>query len=117
MKRILMVGTGGTIAAEMTEAGLAPGLGGKDLGKEPRVEQIVRQAGTAGAELLESREPNEPIITKNMMKATRSIPTTVARRYLKNDFIDVWFYYKSSTNSNSSISLRAPANLSMMKRQ
>ncbi|MDE6107534.1 MAG: asparaginase [Oscillospiraceae bacterium] len=31
MKRILMVGTGGTIAAEMTEAGLAPGLGGKDL--------------------------------------------------------------------------------------
>ena len=31
MKRILMVGTGGTIAADMTEAGLAPGLGGMDL--------------------------------------------------------------------------------------
>lgn len=31
LKRILMVGTGGTIAAEMTEAGLAPGLGGMDL--------------------------------------------------------------------------------------
>ena len=30
-KRVLMVGTGGTIAAEMTEAGLAPGLGGADL--------------------------------------------------------------------------------------
>ena len=30
-KKILMVGTGGTIASEMTEAGLAPGLGGMDL--------------------------------------------------------------------------------------
>lgn len=30
-KRILMVETGGTIAAEMTEAGLAPGLRGTDL--------------------------------------------------------------------------------------
>ena len=29
MKRILMIGTGGTIASEMTEAGLAPGLTGE----------------------------------------------------------------------------------------
>ncbi|MCI9403246.1 MAG: asparaginase [Oscillospiraceae bacterium] len=31
MKRILMIGTGGTIASEMTEAGLTPGLGGEDF--------------------------------------------------------------------------------------
>lgn len=31
MKRILMIGTGGTIASEMTEAGLAPGLTGADF--------------------------------------------------------------------------------------
>lgn len=31
MKRILMIGTGGTIASEMTEAGLAPGLRGADF--------------------------------------------------------------------------------------
>ena len=31
MKQILMLGTGGTIASEMTEAGLAPGLGGEDF--------------------------------------------------------------------------------------
>ncbi len=31
MKRILMIGTGGTIAAEMTASGLAPGLGGEDF--------------------------------------------------------------------------------------
>ena len=29
MKKILMIGTGGTIASEMTEAGLAPGLTGE----------------------------------------------------------------------------------------
>ena len=31
MKQILMLGTGGTIASEMTEAGLTPGLGGEDF--------------------------------------------------------------------------------------
>ena len=31
MKKILMIGTGGTIASEMTEAGLTPGLGGEDF--------------------------------------------------------------------------------------
>lgn len=31
MKHILMIGTGGTIASEMTEAGLAPELGGADF--------------------------------------------------------------------------------------
>ena len=31
MKRILMIGTGGTIASEMTEAGLTPNLNSEDL--------------------------------------------------------------------------------------
>ena len=31
MKQILMIATGGTIASEMTEAGLAPGLTGADF--------------------------------------------------------------------------------------
>ena len=31
MKKILMIGTGGTIASEMTEAGLAPGMAGADF--------------------------------------------------------------------------------------
>ena len=31
MKHILMIGTGGTIASEMTEAGLTPELGGADF--------------------------------------------------------------------------------------
>ena len=41
MKRILMLATGGTIAAEMTEAGLAPGLGGEDfLAYVPALRQL-----------------------------------------------------------------------------
>ena len=31
VKRILMIGTGGTIASEMTEAGLTPNLNSEDL--------------------------------------------------------------------------------------
>ena len=41
MKRILMLATGGTIAAEMTEAGLAPGLSGEDfLSYVPALRQL-----------------------------------------------------------------------------
>lgn len=32
MKQILMIGTGGTIASEMTEAGLVPGMSGAEFG-------------------------------------------------------------------------------------
>ena len=41
MKRILMIGTGGTIASEMTDAGLSPGLRGADfLQYVPAVEKL-----------------------------------------------------------------------------
>lgn len=41
MKRILMIGTGGTIASEMTDAGLSPGLRGADfLQYTPGVENL-----------------------------------------------------------------------------
>lgn len=41
MKKILMIGTGGTIASEMTEAGLAPGLTGESfLDYVPAVEKL-----------------------------------------------------------------------------
>lgn len=43
MKRILMLATGGTIASEMTEAGLAPGLTGADfLNYVPAVRQLCQ---------------------------------------------------------------------------
>ena len=41
MKRILLIGTGGTIASEMTEDGLAPKLGSNQLlNYIPRVSEI-----------------------------------------------------------------------------
>ena len=41
MKRILMIGTGGTIASRQTENGLAPGLTPQDiLSYIPQVEQV-----------------------------------------------------------------------------
>ena len=43
MKKILMIGTGGTIASEMTEAGLAPGMEGADfLRYVPAVEKLCQ---------------------------------------------------------------------------
>ena len=43
MKKILMVGTGGTIASEMTEAGLVPELTGADFLKYvPAVRQLCQ---------------------------------------------------------------------------
>jgi len=43
MKRILMIGTGGTIASEMTEAGLAPNLSSEDfLSYVPAVRDLCR---------------------------------------------------------------------------
>ncbi len=43
MKRILMLTTGGTIASEMTEAGLAPGLTGEDfLNYVPNLRQLCQ---------------------------------------------------------------------------
>lgn len=41
-KKILMIGTGGTIASKQTEAGLAPGLSSEDiLSYIPQVERCV----------------------------------------------------------------------------
>ena len=41
MKKILMIGTGGTIASRQTENGLAPGLTPQDiLSYIPQVEQV-----------------------------------------------------------------------------
>ena len=43
VKKILMIGTGGTIASEMTEAGLAPGMEGADfLRYVPAVEKLCQ---------------------------------------------------------------------------
>lgn len=43
MKQILLIGTGGTIASEMTEAGLAPGMNGADfLRYVPSVEKLCQ---------------------------------------------------------------------------
>ena len=40
-KKILMIGTGGTIASKQTEAGLAPGLSSEDiLSYIPQVESV-----------------------------------------------------------------------------
>lgn len=43
MKQILMIGTGGTIASEMTEAGLVPGMSGAEfLQYIPSVEKLCQ---------------------------------------------------------------------------
>ena len=43
MKRILMIGTGGTIASEVTDAGLAPGLTSEEFLKYiPAVEELCQ---------------------------------------------------------------------------
>ena len=43
MKKILMIGTGGTIASKQTEAGLTPGLTAEDvLAYIPAVEKVCK---------------------------------------------------------------------------